>query len=232
VDLSSRWEAGPAGNGKGDAEGSNIGNLEVLRQERELSVRKRQAMACMMRPSGEPNKVDAQDGKREGGRENQRGVGSGDHLDDDLSQKFERLGFNETVLPLLIDSARRNGHSDPEHLLRTFRDNYKEDNDKKHPTETDKGEGKEKEGVFVADGGLAEREGSEVTDWAVLEDNEGEEGKNSISMEYVGEGVTDLSAEFVGNDYNVSNEGGKVLHTWTKVMCKIRNVQLTYADVC
>jgi hypothetical protein len=78
----------------------------------------------------------------------------------------------------------------------------KEDNDKKHPTETDKGEGKEKEGVFVADGGLAEREGSGVTDWAVLEDNEGEEGKNSISMEYVGEGVTDLSAEFVGNDYN------------------------------
>ena len=99
--------------------------------------------------------------------------------------------------------------------MRTFRDNYREDNDKKHETETDKGEGKEKEGVFAADGGLAEREGSGVTDWAVLEGNEGEEGKNSISMEYVGEGVTDLSAEFVGNDYNVSNEGGKVLNQST-----------------
>jgi len=43
--------------------------------------------------------------------------------DEELHAKFRSLNFQDAVLPLLINSARKSGYKDPEALVQTFLDN-------------------------------------------------------------------------------------------------------------
>jgi len=77
-----------------------------------------------------------------------------DEENDALYKKFKTLGFKDTVLPLLINSARKKGYSDPESLIRTFSGN-EEPTSAEEETLTGEGTGGEAESGGVGAGGGA-----------------------------------------------------------------------------